>query len=126
MKNLANCTPREFIAQTNKIRKSVANWIKATNITEIRKRVPDIAVDADAEERKKAYNEQGKKNLNAILDEALEKHPDETIELLGLMCFIEPNDLDNHSMKELFGSFSELMNCDEVINFFGSLLRLAN
>ena len=104
MKNLANCTPREFIAQTNKIRKSVA----------------------DAEERKKAYNEQGKKNLNAILDEALEKHPDETIELLGLMCFIEPNDLDNHSMKELFGSFSELMNCDEVINFFGSLLRLAN
>lgn len=37
MKNLANCTPSEFLKQTNKIKKSVEKWLKATDIMEIRK-----------------------------------------------------------------------------------------
>lgn len=126
MKNLANCNPREFWVQTNKIRKAVANWLTLTKIQEIRKTLPEIKKDATEEERREAFSNQVKKNLNAILDSVFEEHPDETIELLGLLCFVEPEDLDNHQMKEFLGSISELISCKEVIDFFISLMQLEN
>lgn len=124
MKNLANCTPREFLVQTNKIRKSVAEWLTLTKIKEIRKNLPEIKADATDEERRKATNEQVKKNLTAILDSVLEEHPDETAELLGLLCFVEPDDIDNHKMSEFLGQFSEIISCEEVLSFFISLVQL--
>lgn len=124
MKNLANCNPKEFLRQTNRIRKSVANWLSLTNVMEIRKRLPSIA-DTDSEEAKQeALKKQMKANLSAMLDAALEDHPDETAELLGLCCFIEPEDLENHKMTELLGAISELIDCPEVISFFTSLAKL--
>lgn len=126
MKNLANCTPREFLVQTNKIRKSVAEWLTLTKIKEIRKNLPEIKADATDEERRKATNEQVKKNLMAILDSVLEEHPDETAELLGLLCFVEPEDIDNHKMSEFLGQFSEIISCEEVLSFFISLAQLGN
>lgn len=124
MKTLANCNPREFLVQTNKIRKSVANWLELTKVLEIRKTMPVIAPDATKAERKEAAIEQAKKNVMAMLDAVLEDHPEETAELLGLLCFIEPNDLENHTMQELFGVFDELINCKEVVSFFISLTQL--
>lgn len=124
MKNLANCTPREFLVQTNKIRKFVAEWLTLTKIKEIRKNLPEIKADATDEERRKATNEQVKKNLTAILDSVLEEHPDETAELLGLLCFVEPDDIDNHKMSEFLGQFSEIISCEEVLSFFISLAQL--
>ena len=124
MKNLANCTPREFLVQTNKIRKSVDNWLGITNILEIRRNVPDVSNLATDAEKEKALHEQVRKNLNAMLEQALEKHPEETAELLGLICFIEPEDLDNHKMSEFIGSIAEVINCPEVISFFSSLVKL--
>lgn len=124
MKTLANCDPREFLVQTNKIRKSVANWLELTKVLEIRKTMPVIAADATKAERKAAAQEQAKKNVMAMLDAVLEDHPEETAELLGLLCFIEPDDLENHTMTELFGAFDELINCKEVVSFFISLAQL--
>ena len=43
-KNLANCTPEEFLVQSNKIRKAVENWLKVTDIMEIRKNVPKLVI----------------------------------------------------------------------------------
>jgi hypothetical protein len=40
MKNLANCTPREFLKQTSKIKGSVEKWLKVTDVMNIRKRMP--------------------------------------------------------------------------------------
>lgn len=125
MKNLANCSVREFFAQTNKIRKSVANWLSLTQVLEIRKNVPAVPEGATEEERKEIMTAQAKENMAAMLDSILEKHPEETAEMLGLMCFIEPDDLDNHKMTELFSSFDEMINCEEVISFFISLANLA-
>lgn len=125
MKNLANCSVREFFAQTNKIRKSVANWLSLTQVLEIRKNVPAVPEGATEEERKEIMTAQAKENMAAMLDSILEKHPEETAEMLGLMCFIEPDDLDNHRMTELFSSFDEMINCEEVISFFTSLVSLA-
>lgn len=124
MKTLANCSPKEFLIQTNKIRKSVANWLSLTKILEIRKNTEEIPKDATPEEKKTAISRQVKKNAMAILDSVLEEHPEETAELLGLLCFVEPDDLENHKMAEFMGAFSELMNCPEVIGFFTSLMQL--
>lgn len=126
MKTLANCTPKEFLRQTNKIRRSVANWLEMTKVMEIRKNLPKIAEDATPAERKAAIEEQVKKNLSAMLDSVLEDHPDETAELLGLLCFVEPEDLDNHKMSEFLGAFNEIIADREVLGFFASLLQLEN
>ena len=126
MKNLANCKPSEFLRQTNKIRKSVDKWLKLTDIKNIRKNVPEIPSDLSTEERQELMFEQGKKNLNAMLENILEVHPDETLELLALLCFVEPEDVDNHTVTEYLSSFNEIINNKEVIDFFGSLMRLAN
>ena len=135
MKSLANCKPSEFLRQTNRIRKSVEKWLTDTDIMNIRKRLPEYEIaakGASAEERKalvernaEKEQEQIKKNVSAILDAVLEDHPDETLEVLALCCFVEPEDADNHSVKEYIAVLSELLNDKDVLGFFTSLARLA-
>lgn len=124
MKNLANCTPREFLRQTNKIRKAVANWLSLTEISKIRKTLPQIPEDAGDEEKDRLLKEQAARNANKILDIIMDEHPDETLELLALLCFVEPEDVDSHTMSEYLGALSELLNDSEVIGFFISFMKL--
>lgn len=135
MKTLANCTPREFFVQTTKIRKSVEKWLKDTNILGIRARKPDFAPevregmtkDEIAEvimKRKEAYAEQAKKNAFDILEAAMEKYPDETIEVMALMCFIEPEKANDYSMSEYLANVNEIINDKAVLDFFTSLASL--
>lgn len=135
MKNLANCKPSEFLIQTNKIRKSVANWLTVTDIMNIRKRLPELeeaGEGATTDERQavvernlKKRNEQVKQNLMDILDAMLVDHPMETLEILALCCFVEPEDVDNHPMSEYIGAITELIETKEVMSFFISLAKLA-
>ena len=125
MKNLANCKPSEFLKQTNKIRKSVSKWLTDTDIINIRKRMPELT-DATGEERTEALNRQSAENFTAILDAILDDHPDETLELLALMCFVEPKDVDNYTVTEYIESVNELLNNKTVVSFFTSLVSLAN
>lgn len=124
MKNLANCKPSEFLVQTNKIRKHVEHWLTITDIARIRKEVPPIKEGQTKEERRADLYKQSKINLNKILDAVLEEHPQETIELLGLLCFIEPEDVDNHPISFYIQAFNEIMNDEAVLGFFTSLSRL--
>ena len=123
MKTLAHCSPKEFLVQTNKIRKSVANWLTLTGIMEIRKKLPDLPDNVTDEEREKALNAQIQTNLQLMLDAILDEHPEETAELLGLLCFIDPDDLENHEMTEILASVSDIIGSPEVIGFFTSLAR---
>lgn len=123
-KNLSNCKPSEFLRQTNRIKKSVENWLTLTKIMEIRQRMPEYAEDATAEEIEAAKQEQMKNNLTAIFDAILDEHPDETLEVMALCCFIEPEDADNHPVSEYLESMSELLNDSAVLGFFTSLIRL--
>lgn len=135
MKNLANCTPTEFLKQTNRLRKALEKWSKDIKLAEIRGRIPQMEIapkDATLEERKEiadrnkqAVKEQSFQNLSDILEGALEKHPEETLEILALFCFVEPKDVDNHSMSEYFTAISELMNDEATVGFFTSFLSLA-
>lgn len=124
MKTLATCSPVEFLVQTNKIRRSVESWLTMTKVMEIRKRLPELPQGAKPEDVKKARQEQAKKNFSAILDSVLEEHPQETAELLGMLCFIEPEDLGNHSMLEIISSVNELIASPAVLSFFTSLTQL--
>lgn len=124
MKNLANCTPREFLRQSNRIRKSVENWLKLTNVIGIRQRMPDLKDITDESERKRLVGEQMRANLSAMLDAALDEHPDETAEILALICFVEPEDIDNYKITDFLGAISEILNSSEVIGFFTSLVNL--
>lgn len=125
MKNLANCKPSEFLRQTNKIRKAAEKWLKITDIMAIRRALPDLPADMPADERKAAIEKQGRENFSRILDSVLDEHPDETMEMLALLCFIEPEDADNHPVSEYLNAVSEMIGDEAVLNFFTSLMRLA-
>ena len=126
MKTLANCTPTEFLIQMNKIRKSVGKWLSLTKILEIRKHTPEIDKSASKEEQKAALEKQVRLNLSSMLDAILDDYPEETAELLGLICFIDPEDLNNHSMVEILANATEILNSQEVMDFFIALASLGN
>lgn len=124
MKNLANCKPSEFLAQSNEIRKAVSEWLTLTDILNIRQQKPKFEIDMTDEERERLTAEQVQKNLNEMLDQILEEHAEETLNVLALMCFVDPKDVDEHPMDEYIEAFNELINNQTVINFFVSLARL--
>lgn len=119
--------------QTNRIRKSVERWLTDTDIMNIRKRIPHREIaplnatpeqEAEVAERnKKAMNDQMRANFTAMLDAILEDHAEETVEIMALCCFIEPQDIDNHPMSEYLKAMTELMNDESVVGFFTSLVR---
>ncbi len=134
-KNLATCKPSEFLRQTSRVRKSVEKWLKKTRIMDIRSRkvegieiIPDGADTDTAYEIRKRNAEritaQQKKNFNDILTAAMDECPDETLELLALLCFVEPEDVDDHSVAFYLRNFSELISDKDVMGFFTSLAQL--
>lgn len=130
-KNLSNCTPVEFLVQTNKIRKAVAKWIADTDVLAIRKRRPDgfkeITSDMSEDEVVKMralLKEQARKNLSDMLDAALERYPQETMELIALMCFVEPENINDHKPTAYLKEIGEMIADKDIIDFFSSLMRL--
>ena len=134
MKNLANCKPSEFLKQTNRIRKAVQKWLDLTDIMKIAttkaKLTPfrdNMTDEEKAElfaENRKLTEAQLRENTTRILDEVMERHADETLVILALCCFIEPEEVDEHSIDEYLSAFTELMNNKAVFDFFTSLMRL--
>ena len=132
--NLANCKPSEFLKQTYRIKRSVEKWLKVTDILNIRKETPrltTITKEMTEAERKEVFEEnrikireQATKNAMAILDEVMDKHADETLEILALCCFIEPNEVDNYGIDFYLKNFTEIISNQAVIDFFTSLAQL--
>lgn len=123
-KSIANCKPSEFLKQTNAIRHYVEKWIKDVGVAEIRKHLPDIPEGATEEERKRLKAEQGRKNFSDMLDSALDEHPEETIGLLALCCFLPAEDADNHPVDMYIEVIADLMESENVMRFFISLAKL--
>ena len=134
-KTLMNCKPTEFVAQTCKIKRSVSRFLKDTDLLNIRRRMPEdlkkVDKNAGAEERLEAVQHnseaiirQNRKNLSDMLDAMLEQHPDETLEVMALCCFVEPKDVDSHPMRDYMMAFTDLLNDEAVLGFFTSLASL--
>lgn len=127
IKTLANCTDREAIVQFNKARHLIDEWCTVTDIEGIRARVPELknipkGIDKEQEKQIREKNikllrEQNVKNLNAILDAALEVNPDLTLKVIRVCCFREP---DDESMKfpELIHAVNDILSNEEIVNFF--------
>lgn len=123
MKNLANCTPTEFFTQTVKIRHAAADWFKDTNILTIRKKMPKLPDDVSPAEKQAAVMAQAKENALEIFTKVFEEHPDETIKLMALACFVEPDHADDHTMEEYMTAIMDMVESPAVIRFFGYVVR---
>lgn len=134
MKNLATCKPTEFVAQTAKIKDAVANWMEIIDFVGVRAKRPAyimIPKDATAEEIKgiNAQNatirkKQALKNISELLDNMLAKHPKETLDVLALCCFIEPEHVDDYTIDEYMNCIMDMMESQSVIRFFKLLAQL--
>lgn len=134
MKTLANCKPTEFMKQTAKIAKQVEQWLKVTDLQKIRSELPELkplTKDMDKDERNatflenKAISEEfAKQKTRKMIESIFVEHPEETLAILALICFVEPKDVDKHTMEEYFEGLTELINSRAVIGFFTSLVQL--
>lgn len=133
-KNLATCTGVEFLRQSNKIRHAVEGWLKETGVLELRKRKAQgkksITNDMTPEEKQAINLEnhkldvaQAKKNVSDMLDVCLDKNPEDTLKVLAMMCFVEPQDAEKVKPTELLANFGEMMGDDGVMRFFLSLMK---
>lgn len=123
MKTLANCTPTEFLKQSLVLRKPLEKWFDEVGAAEIRKRKPEGFDEMTDEEKTAAITEQGKANLGDILLSAMEKDMDGTLEVMALLCFTDPKDVDTHTMTEYLEAIAELITNPGVRGFFTLLLK---
>ena len=134
MKNLANCKPSEFLKQSLRIKRNVEKWLTSDDIKEIRSRLPkkEIITNTMTIEEKgevmlrneRAKQDQIMQNFMDILDVMLDKKFDETLSVIALSCFVEPENVDDHEISEYLGSIADMLEDKNVIRFFTSVARL--
>lgn len=124
IKSIANCKPTEFLKQTNAIRHYVEKWLKDIKFADIRKRLPTIPEGATEEEKKELIAAQSRKNFSEMLDSALDQHPEETLGVLALCCFLPVEEADNQPMYFYIEAIADLIESEAVMRFFISLVKL--
>lgn len=120
-KNLANCNLKEFMTQTRLIKHHVEKWLTETDIMNIRKNLPDIPDDVDDEKKKELLTDQAMKNISKMFDAIFDEHPDDTITLIALLCFVPENEVEEHPMTYYMQSITEMLMEKTVWDFFISL-----
>jgi hypothetical protein len=75
--------------------------------------------------RKEIIREKALENMSAIFDACFEKHPDETLEVIALCCFLEPEKLDEYETADLLAAALDMVENETVMRFFTLLMRLA-
>lgn len=134
-KNLANCTPLEFMQQAYRIKHAAEKWIKSTNILDIRKRkidgfetIPPDASDDLAQQirdrNKKRVSEQLMKNASEVFESIFKDHQAETLELLALVCFVEPEHVNDHKFSWYAANIGDILSDSDTLDFFTSLVQL--
>lgn len=134
MKNLATCKPSEFLKQTLRMKRNVEKWLSSDDIREIRKRLPKkeaILNTMTPQEKGEVFlrNEQARQeqmmaNFMDILDIMLDKNFEQTLAVLALSCFVEPEEVDNYTVDDYLGAIADMLESKNVIRFFTSLARL--
>ena len=72
----------------------------------------------------KKQRDQSAENLSEMIDKMLVEHPQETLNVLALCCFLEPDHVDDHTVDEYFECILELIQSKSVMNFFTLLAQL--
>lgn len=133
-KNLANCTPDEFLDQSFLIMNAAEKFMKVNDILGIRSRkvegLQEIPKDNEEEadrilrENAKKITAQRMKNVKDLLTSMMHTHKSETLELLALSCFIDPADVNNYTMPFFLRNVGEMISNQDVLAFFTSLAQL--
>ena len=124
MKNLSNCKPSEFLAQTIKVKNLVRDCLDATKIMDVRKNFSQVDKNLTAEERTNAIVNQALSNWSDMLDRMFIDNAEKTLALIALVNFVEPERVDDYEMGDYLQSIGELLGDSRVISFFTSLVRL--
>ena len=133
-KNLANCTPEEFLDQSYLIMDAAEKFIKVNDILGIRSRkvegLQEIPTDNEEEadrirhENAKKITAQRMKNVKDLLTSMMHTNKSETLELLALSCFIDPADVNNYTMPFFLRNVGEMISNPDVLAFFTSAAQL--
>ncbi len=133
-KNLANCTPEEFLDQSYLIMDAAEKFMKVNDILGIRSRkvegLQEIPTDNEEEaervrrENAKKITAQRMKNVKDLLTSMMHTHKSETLELLALSCFIDPADVNNYTMPFFLRNVGEMISDQDVLAFFTSLAQV--
>ncbi len=133
-KNLANCTPDEFLDQSFLIMDAAEKFMKVNDILGIRGRkvegLQEIPKDNEEEadrirrENAKKITAQRIKNVKDLLTSMMHTHKSETLELLALSCFIDPAEVNNYTMAYLLRNVGEIISDQDMLAFFTSAAQL--
>lgn len=133
MKNLANCNLHEFATQTVRIKRLAKKWLTETDLIGIMSRISETETvnDGMTEEEKKvvrlknlqARRKKRMENFSEAFDALMEAHPDDTLELVALCCFVEPEDMDEHPVSEYLACITEMMRNESVVDFFSLFMK---
>lgn len=122
-KTLANCTLYEFLRQANKIRKAVGDYYTECNFGEIIKRKPEFPVGADEATMQKIAKDFRMKQISDCLDVCLETNVEKTVEVIGLMCFMNKEEAEKMPANVFMGLALELISSQEVLDFFSKMVQ---
>ena len=133
-KNLANCTPDEFLDQSFLIMDAAEKFMKVNDILGIRGRkvegLQEIPKDNEEEadrirkENAKKITAQRMKNVKDLITSMMHTHKSETLELLALSCFIDPAEVNNYTMAYLLRNVGEIISDQDMLAFFTSAAQL--
>ena len=119
-KTLANCKAVEFLRQANKIRKSAKEYYDALNIDGIRKRL----AKKYAEQDEAGKNATSHEFVSEILDGILDANAEKTVEIVGMIAFLEPVEAQELEPVEIFDILLDCLASERVMDFFIKLACL--
>ena len=116
MRTIANLSGVEFLRAINRTRHAVEKLMKVTDVLNIWKKNPTFKGDETEEEKLEIARVQVKKNLNDILDNLLEKHPEETFECIMALCVRDEGEPEPDGIELVMAAFN-LIADQRVLDF---------
>ena len=116
MRTIANLSGPEFLRAINRTRHAVEKLMETTGVLKIRKNVPKFTGNETPEERKEMERAQVKKNLNDMLDNLLETHPEATYECIMALCVRDEGEPEPDGIELVMAAFS-LISDKRVVDF---------
>ena len=121
MKTLMDCTNTEFLVQANKIKGDVEKFLRATNITEIRRQRIVLSGNETEEEKKAAEKQHIEKVWDDIFKATVIENTEMTMDIISKMCFTTVEDLEKLSPTEITNLAILLLGNQRINDFFSAL-----
>lgn len=116
MRTIANLTGPEFLRAINRTRHAVEKLMNETGVLKTWKRKIEFSGNETEEERMEMARAQVKKNLNDMLDNLLETHPEATYECIMALCVRDEGEPEPDGIELIMAAFS-LISDKRVLDF---------